>query len=221
MDLNLNNVAVEQVQETKLLGVTLDCNLSWSKHIDLLVQKMGRNISIVKRCSSFLTPPLTKLVLQTLALSQLDYCATVWSGTTKMNLGKLQRAQNRGARVAFGCTIRANINNNHNQLGWLKVEERLKTSLLSFVKDIFHLKIPDCLYEQLTLCDDTHSYPTRHAISGKYAIPKAKTNFRQQAVLHRAIVGWNSLPGHISKTQSKASFKKQVKQHLMTVSTRL
>lgn len=24
-----DNVAVEQVQETKLLGVTLDCNLSW------------------------------------------------------------------------------------------------------------------------------------------------------------------------------------------------
>jgi hypothetical protein len=29
----LNGVAVEQVEETKLLGVTLDCELSWSKHI--------------------------------------------------------------------------------------------------------------------------------------------------------------------------------------------
>ncbi len=65
MDLIINNCAVERVQETKLVGVTLDCNLSWSKHIDLLVQKMGRNISIVKRCSAFLTPPLTKQVLQT------------------------------------------------------------------------------------------------------------------------------------------------------------
>ena len=50
LNLVLNKVAVEQVQETKLLGVTLDSKLSWSRHIDLLVQKMGRNISVVKRC---------------------------------------------------------------------------------------------------------------------------------------------------------------------------
>ncbi len=101
MDLILNNSAFEQVQETKLLGVTLDCNMLWSKHLDLLVQKMGRSISIVKRCSAFLTAPLTKQVLQTLALAKLEYCLVVWSGTTKTNLGKLQRAQNRAALLAL------------------------------------------------------------------------------------------------------------------------
>jgi hypothetical protein len=55
----MNGVAVEQVEETKLLGVTLDCKLSWSKHID----SMGRGLSIIKRCSDVLTPHSTKLVL--------------------------------------------------------------------------------------------------------------------------------------------------------------
>ena len=45
LKLVLNNVAVETVEETKLLE-------SWSRHIDLLVKKMGGNISVVKRCSS-------------------------------------------------------------------------------------------------------------------------------------------------------------------------
>ncbi len=109
----------------------------------------------------------------------------------------------------------------HDQLGWLKVDEKLSASLLSFVKDIYHFKIPSCLYRQFTLSSDAHSYPTRHAVSGKYAIPKSKTTFRQQTVLYRAMVEWTSLPGHISKTQSKACFKKQVKQHFMPVHTRL
>jgi hypothetical protein len=30
----MNNVEIEQVEVTKLLGGTLDCKLSWSKHID-------------------------------------------------------------------------------------------------------------------------------------------------------------------------------------------
>ena len=42
LNLVMNGMAVEQVEETKLLVVTLDCKLSWSKHIDSMVVKMGR-----------------------------------------------------------------------------------------------------------------------------------------------------------------------------------
>ena len=51
----MNNVEIEQVKVTKLLGVTLDCKRSWKKHIDTTVAKMGRCLSIIKRCSAFLT----------------------------------------------------------------------------------------------------------------------------------------------------------------------
>ena len=44
----MNGVAVEQVEEAKLLGVTLDCKLSWSKHIDSIVIKMGRGLSMIE-----------------------------------------------------------------------------------------------------------------------------------------------------------------------------
>lgn len=215
LNLSLNNVAVEQVQEIKLLGVTLDSILSWSEHIDLLVQKMGRNISVVRRCSPFLTPQLTKQVLQTLVLSHLDYCSVVWSGTTKTNLQKLQRVQNRAARLALKCTQRANTDVLHNQLSWLKVDKRLKVSLLSFIKHINTFSKPDSLFERLTLSSTLHTYPTRHANNGNYTIPTIKTNSKQRTVLCRAMVEWNSLPEHILKTQSKVSFKRQIKQHFM------
>lgn len=164
LDLVLNNVAVEQVHEIKLLGVTLDCTLSWSRHIEELVKKMGRNISVVKRCYSFLNPYLTKHVLQTLVLLHLDYCSVVWSGTTKKNLGKLQRVQNRAARLALCCTIRANVNKMQGKLFWLTVDGRLKASLLGFINKINLWKTPDCLYRQLTLSSNVHTYLTRHAV---------------------------------------------------------
>ena len=67
LNLVMNGVAVEQVEETKLLGVTLDCKLSWSKHIDSMAAKMSRGLAIIKRCSAFLTPHSKMLVLQALA----------------------------------------------------------------------------------------------------------------------------------------------------------
>ena len=66
LNLVWNGVAVEQVEETKLLGVTLDCKLSWPKHIDSMVVKTGRGLSEVKRRSAFLTPHYKKQVLQDL-----------------------------------------------------------------------------------------------------------------------------------------------------------
>jgi hypothetical protein len=56
----MNHVEIEQVEVTKLLGVTLECKLSWSKPIDTTVAMMGRSLSIIKRCSAFLTTLSTK-----------------------------------------------------------------------------------------------------------------------------------------------------------------
>ena len=95
---------------------------------------MGRSLSIIKRCSAFLTTLSTRQVLQALVFSHLDYCSDVWSVATKKDLGKLQLVQNRAAWLALGCTRRANINNMHVNLSWLKVEEWLTSSLPVFVR---------------------------------------------------------------------------------------
>jgi hypothetical protein len=62
----MHNVEIEQFEVTKLLGVILDCNLSWSKHVDTTVAMMGRSLSIIKCCSTFLTRLSTRQVLQAL-----------------------------------------------------------------------------------------------------------------------------------------------------------
>lgn len=102
------------------------------------------------------------------------------------------------ARWPIGCTLRTNINDMNDQLGWLKVDDRLKIWLISFVKEFA------CLYR---LRSDIN--PTRHGTPNKNTILKAKTNFCQRKVLYRAVVDGDSLPGHISKTETKAILKIQ------------
>jgi hypothetical protein len=72
LNLVINHVEIEQVEVIKLLGVTLDCKLSLSKHVDTTVATMGRSLSIIKLCSA-LTTLSTRHILQAIVLSHLDY----------------------------------------------------------------------------------------------------------------------------------------------------
>lgn len=73
-------------------------------------------------------------------MSHLDYCPVVWSGAAKKDIGKLQLVQIRTARIALRCTQRANVNDMHVNLSWLKVKERSNASLLVFVQGVDVLK---------------------------------------------------------------------------------
>ncbi len=97
LKLYVNDVAVEQVQETKLLGILFDSKLTWSKHIEKVINKMGRSLSIIRRCCDFLPLYLRGSVIKSLVLSHLDYCSEVWSCAATSSIKKLQIAQNKAA----------------------------------------------------------------------------------------------------------------------------
>lgn len=110
LHLVMNNVEIEQVEVTTLLGVTMVGKLSWSKHIDTTVAKMGRSLSVIKHCSAFTInkagPTGPGFVSPGLSFSRVVRCL-------KEGLGELQLAQNRAAQLALKGTQRANINNMH------------------------------------------------------------------------------------------------------------
>ena len=57
--------------------------------------------------------------------------------------------------TALICTQRADINNMHVNLYWLKVEERFTSSLLLFMRGIDMLNAPNCLFKLLAPSSDT------------------------------------------------------------------
>ena len=86
LKLAIGTTQIEQVNTIKLLGVTIDSSLSWSKHINNIVVKMGRGIGMTRKCSAFITPSIMKSVIHSLVLSHLEYCPVIWSSATHYNL---------------------------------------------------------------------------------------------------------------------------------------
>lgn len=211
LNLSLRGLGIEQVDETKLLGITLDSHLSWSTHIENITKKMGRGLSMIRRCAELLTPTSAVQVIQALVLSHLDYCPAVWSSAAKKDLGKLQIAQNKAARLALRCKSRSNILNMHQNLSWLMVEHRLAASLTLFFRNICLKKKPNCLHKLIYYTSNRHSYTTRHVVMGRFTVPRPRSNAMRRTVMYRAMSFWNSLPLEITEIKGKMHFKKNTK----------
>lgn len=162
LNLCLKNTPIKQTEKVKLLGVLIDSNLSWEHQTNNIVSKMGRSLAVIKRCSKYLPKHISKNVIQSLVLSHLDYCSVVWSNTSMSNIKKLQREQNKAARVALRCGFRNNVEKMHEQLSWLKVKNRWLYTTTTFLHSIIETKTPSMFYNKLPFSCNLHQHFTRH-----------------------------------------------------------
>lgn len=124
MNIQIEGQTIQQVKTVKLLGLWLDCTLSWSDHINVIVAKTGRAAAIPRKCAPFLNSQLFRQVVCSLVLCHLDYCSVVWSAASDSLLKKLQVAQNKAARLVLGCSPRTSVAEMHKRLTWLRVKDR-------------------------------------------------------------------------------------------------
>ena len=98
--LTIDGVKVnKQVTNTKLLGVIIDDRLDWSSHIEKLIKKVASGIGAVKRVRHLVPQTTLKPIYQALIQPHFDYCNSVRGNCGSTLQDKLQKLQNRAARV--------------------------------------------------------------------------------------------------------------------------
>lgn len=99
LELSSDNVPIEQVSSVKSLGVYITENLTWHSHIDKLYKKIASAIGAIKGVKSFVPQSTLLCIYNSLVQPHFDYCSLVWSNCGKTLFNKLQKLQNRAARV--------------------------------------------------------------------------------------------------------------------------
>ena len=96
----LNGSEIKQKTEAKFLGVIMDSNLNWKKHIEALRNKISRNAGVIWKLSSILPKRALKHIYYSFIESHLSYCSAVWGATTSMaRLSALFSAQKKAVRA--------------------------------------------------------------------------------------------------------------------------
>ena len=102
--IKINQIPVEQVSTTKSLGVYIDQNLNWEFQIKEISKKIASGVSAIKRISDFVPP---------------EILLTVY---------KLQKLQNRAARIITFSNYDRNTDELLYSLNWHKLEHQRAAS---------------------------------------------------------------------------------------------
>ena len=159
---------LEQVQQTRLLGLTIDQHLSWQANTNQIIQKAYKRMTLLHRLYDFAVPVQDLVEIYVLYIrSVLESSAVVWhSSLTQGQEKELERVQ----KVALRIILKSQYENYENALlvcSLLTLKDRRKALCLSFAKKcIKSTKNKDMFPLNLT------SYDTRN--SEKYFVTKAK-----------------------------------------------
>ena len=124
-DLTFINVAGTQIKlsgSVKMLGATLDSNLTMGPHIKALSKSCFYHIRSFKQIRSSMDQSTAVSVALALVSSRLDYVNCILSGSPFKHITCLQRVQHALARIVLQQRARASSSALLEQLHWLPIE---------------------------------------------------------------------------------------------------
>ena len=144
--------------------------------------------------------------------SKLFYCFTVWAGTPKQNLQKLQLVKNFAARVLTDTKKFDHISPVLRELGWPSIKDQLlvrdTTQVYKIVNGLAPLYL-SLLSSKLSKRSDAHHYNTRKR--DNLNLPPCRTITAERSFYYRAVGAWNSLTVDTRNSPSLCTFKRSVK----------
>ncbi|XP_028405704.1 uncharacterized protein LOC114528270 [Dendronephthya gigantea] len=199
---------IEKVESTKSLGLSIDENLTWKKHIDDISKKVSSGISALKRIRSFVNQDTAVRVYQGLIEPYFSYCAPVWDGIGSKLSDKLQKLQNRAARVITCSPYDASSSSVLEKLGWnnLHVNRKMQKAILMY--KVRNNLTP--MYLQDLFVTRVNHYSLRNT-NGKLFVPKPKTDYLKRSFSFSGASIWNSLPEPLRLSESLSSFKRSLR----------
>ena len=77
VEIRIDDQIIKQVEHTKSLGVTIDAQLTWCKHVEEIGKKVSSAISALKRVRPFIPKETAIQIYNALIVPCFDYCSPV------------------------------------------------------------------------------------------------------------------------------------------------
>ena len=212
-NIEIENKPIKQVYECKTLGVTVDQHLSWKSNTDNICKKITAGISALRRLKEFTDRQTLISVYNAIVRPYFDYCCEVWDVFGETQSKRLQKLQNRAARIIMNMSNDTEHSVALQALSWVPLKTERQKAKAKLMYKILNKMGPESLTNLFTYKGEMTNYNLRD-ISSSLCLPKPRTNSMKKSFMYDGAYLWNSIPKEIRESKSFASFRNKIATHI-------
>ena len=212
---------LKEVHHAKYLGVTLSRDLTWRRHIDLVVSKANQKLGFIQRNLRGAPQSSKTTAYFTLVRAGLEYAAPIWDPYLRKDIDlveKVQRWASRWVKSKYSNTV--SVTRLLSELKWTSLADRRRNQKLCLFHKIHHGAVNLNFKSDFNL--DYVSRVTRagsvltadgQSVSFKLSRPRTVKTPLSKSTIISTIPAWNSLPGQVIAKSTTDSFRCALERH--------
>ena len=197
---------LESVDVIKYLGVDVDCSLSWKDHLISVTSKVSRGMRMLKKAKCYLPEVCLKNLYSSIVEPCFQYCCSIWGtcGVTEKN--RLQKFQNRAARIVTNSKFDDSNRPLIERLRWKTIDELIAEESKTIVYKYLHGLAPQYLCHLFTRNSVGEARTLRNTSTG-LKIPNTSSVSGQRCCSYLGTKPWKSLSTESKRAPTLGTFK--------------
>ena len=202
---------IREVDDVKYLGLTIDKNLTFAKHIESIKNKICPLVGAIRR-SGLLNNYVANTIYKSIILSQIMYMCAIWSNATQTQLNAMEILQKKAIKLLYKIPFRTPTTELYEKLDLLSIKEIIH---LERCKMMYRIKNNLFKYNNnLAINKEIHQHFTRKR--NQYHIHTINTNKGRGNTQYNCAIAFNSLK---EETKCSTNIKTLAKSLIQDIKT--
>ncbi len=214
ISLSVSDISISRVDVTKFLGIYLDHNLSFDRHIKHVCSKLSKNLYMLRTVKNILPKASLKILYYSYIHSSIVYGLNIWGPlVAKSNLKRVRVIQKKAIRTIDHAKFNAPTSNICKKMDILLIDELIEMELMK----ISHRFVNNCLPKPVMKLFQTNSFHHNYATwqRDNPRIEKHKSAIFNKSFLCSSPSLWAKLPQNIRLRGKKEGFRSCLKRELI------
>ena len=174
----------------------------------VIAKKIVSNLWLLSRIKTYLTTHQRVQFYKSYVQPHIDYCNTIWGGTSQRNLDRIYRLQKRACKIILDYKY-DNIANSMEELKILNIYERIYLKKAKFMFKISKSLTPKYINEMFHLRPLNNTLQSlRSSATINYVLPRPHKELFKQSLIYSGPLIWNNLPDDLRQLGTIDTFHK-------------
>ena len=199
---------LKELNPASLLGFMLTRDLTGVNKLTQSLRKFRRQCAL-RWTRQYVNYPTAITIYNSLIQPLFDYCDIVWDNCSITSKTRLQKLQNRAARVITQQSYDIRSEEIRNQLRWVTLSDRRSKNKAVMVYKALNGLAPSYLENLFQCYPNSLNYSLRYRETN-LLLPKPKTEYMKKTFKFSRAKLWKELPDDLKLAETLSNFKRKL-----------